>query len=71
MIKVLRILCLTAVSFGSGCNPPSINRIAYGTMESMQQQNCIESPMTRKQDCLTTESYDEYKRKRQAADAPL
>jgi len=70
MIKLIRAICLALPCLASGCGMDSVNRIVYGTAEGLQRQQCLESPMARKQDCLPAESYDEYQRKRQEANAP-
>lgn len=71
MTHLFRLLCLTTALGGiSGCGADFASRMAYGALGGMQQQTCIESPAARKQDCLQTESYDEYQRKRQEMGAP-
>jgi hypothetical protein len=66
---ILRILSLSLPFLASACGMDSINRMAYGTAASMQQQQCLESPIAQKQDCLQSGSYDEYQRKRQQSTA--
>jgi hypothetical protein len=73
MPQPLRIIGLGALAcLGTGCGTDSfsLSRLAYGAAAGLQQQNCMQSPMARKQDCLQTESYDDYQRKRQALGSP-
>lgn len=54
----------------AGCGLDNLDRLAYGTAAAIQQQNCLDSPVARKQDCLQTETYDQYQRQRGEADPP-
>ena len=65
-----RLLCLALLCLAAGCGADSLSRIAYGAADGLQRQTCMESPVARKQDCMRTEGYDEYQRKRQEAAAP-
>jgi hypothetical protein len=68
MMKSTCVICLALAPLASGCSMDSANRLAYRAVQGMQQERCIENPGLSKQDCLRTESYDEYQRKRQEAD---
>lgn len=64
MMNLIRVIpVLVWACLASGCGTELASRLAYGAMGGLQQQNCLESPMSRKLDCLQTESYDDYRRK--------
>ena len=62
----MKILALLSLLLTSGCDRESVSRLAYGTVQSMGQQRCMDTTLSSQwNDCMKSQGYDEYQRKRQ------
>jgi hypothetical protein len=65
MKLLIRILAaIVILPLCQGCTVSDVKEGIYETMQSMQEQRCIEN---RSSDCPKRESYDDYQRKRKEA----
>jgi hypothetical protein len=59
------LACLLILLLNTACDRDSARRLAYGTVQNMGQQRCMDgSPSNQWGDCMKAPSYDEYQRER-------
>lgn len=72
MKTFVQLLCWLQILFVSACDRDSVRRLAYGTVQNMGQQRCMDTTLSSQwNDCIKSQSYDDYQRKREELAKPV